>query len=475
VDPGGNTYLAGWIRSTDLPVTPGAVQPRFGGGDADVFVLKVDKTGSLVFATYLGGQGTDNPSAIVVDTSGDVYVAGTSDSSDFPTTSGAASRTQSPVAANGFIVKLNSTGTAFVYSTLVPGAGKGDSAGTGFPGLAVDGQGSAYFTGTVDPSDRSFPATAEAYLRAPQGGPTDAVALKLNASGSAFLYATYIGGTGDDLSSGVAIDPAGNAYVVGWSNSANFPTTSGAYNPVLPGGGGIFMLRLDALGKQPGLSTFLGSSGGSIYNRIRLDAQGNIYLFGIRARQGFPVTSGSFQTSPSGAPWWDPAFGDVGFVSKLNPTGTTLLYSTLFSGAGRFEVDPTGRVFVSGLAKRRFPVSRGAVQRCLGGGNTDMFVAEITAQGKLGAATYLGGTGYEYSRALATDSSGSVYVASYVGAADLHFPGLQNSLPFRGGLVLSRLLEISSPGKADVPCLTPVVQNGATFLRTRRPPANSSH
>jgi uncharacterized protein (TIGR03437 family) len=462
IDPSGNTYMTGWIRNANLPVTPGAVQPRFGGGDSDAFALKLDKGGNIVFATYLGGRDTENPSAISVDSDGNVYIAGVSRSADFPTTPGAASRVGSPVAASGFIVKLNPTGTAFVYSTLVPGGGKGEFAIDGIPGLAIDGQGNAWFSGTVDSSDRSFPATTGAYLTTPQGGRTDAVAVKLNPSGTAFLYATYIGGTGDDLSTGVAVDAAGNAYFVGWSNSSNFPVTAGAYNPAVPAGGAIFVLRLDALGKQPGLSTFLGPSAGAFLNRIRLDAQGNIYLFGIAAGQGFPVTPGSFQTSPSDAPWWDPASDGVGFVSKLNPIGTTLLYSTLFAGAGRFEVDASGRAFVSGIAKRGLPVSRGAVQRCLGGGNSDIFLAEITAQGKLAAATYLGGTGYEYTRALATDSSGALYLVSSASAADAYFPGLPNTVPFEGGLVLSRL-NISDPAKTDVPCLTPVLQNGATF------------
>lgn len=214
VDSSGNAYVTGTTISGDFPVTPGAFQTT-NTAQEEVFVTKLNPTGSgLVYSTYLGGSATNQGVAIAVDSAGSAYVTGNTNSADFPVTLGAYETFCCP---SGFVTKFNASGSALVYSTFFDAA---------VSGIAVDGAGNAYITGSTASS--SFPTTPGAFQTAYAGGDDDAFVAKLNAAGSARVYSTYLGGTGRDQAGGIAIDAFGNAYVAGGTNSPDFPTINAA-------------------------------------------------------------------------------------------------------------------------------------------------------------------------------------------------------------------------------------------------------
>jgi hypothetical protein len=200
-DRDGNVYVTGQTISSPFPTTPGAYQVAFGGG-GDAFVTKLNSTvAAVIYSTYLGGTGGDFGEAIAVDAGGNAYVTG-STHGGFPTTPGAYQVTYSGGGADGFVTKLNATGTAFVYSTYLGGTG-----GDGAFGIGVDVSGNAYVTGVTT---GGFPTTADAFQVTYAGGPNSAFVAKLNASGTSVLYATYLGGATQGAGMGIAVDPNGN-------------------------------------------------------------------------------------------------------------------------------------------------------------------------------------------------------------------------------------------------------------------------
>jgi len=217
VDGSGNAYVTGFTGSSNFP-TANPLQASIGGGSInyDAFVTKINAAGSAyVYSTYLGASEFDGGTGIAVDDSGNAYVTGLTTSSNFPTIS--------PLqAGNGggngdaFVTKINAAGSALVYSTYLGGSGN-----EGGSKIAVDASGNAYVTGGTDSTN--FPTTAP--LQASRGGSGDAFVTKINAAGSAYVYSTYLGGSGPDGGSGIAVDASGNAYVTGNTTSSNFPTT----------------------------------------------------------------------------------------------------------------------------------------------------------------------------------------------------------------------------------------------------------
>jgi hypothetical protein len=224
----GNAYVTGITDAATFPTTAGAFQTTNAGG-SDTHVTKLNTTGSaLVYSTYLGGGGSDNVHAIAVDTSGNAFVTGTTNSPNFPTTTGAFRTTLAGV-ADVFVTKLNSTGTGLVYSTYVGGT-QGDDGW----GIALDGSDNAYVTGLTVSSD--FPTTVGAMQPVYGGGGTDAFLTVVNSTGTGLVYSSYLGGTGSDAGRGIAVDGFTNAYVGGVTDSSNFPTTTGAFQTTYGGG-----------------------------------------------------------------------------------------------------------------------------------------------------------------------------------------------------------------------------------------------
>ncbi|MEP7289163.1 MAG: SBBP repeat-containing protein [Chloroflexota bacterium] len=328
VDSSGNAYVTGYTYSTDFP-TANAFQIANSGGD-DAFVTKLNAAGSaLVYSTYLGGTDFDDGIGIAVDSSGNAYVTGFTQSTNFPTTAGAY-QTVSASSLNAFVTKLNAAGSALVYSTYL--GGNGFDVGKG---IAVDSSGNAYVTGYT--YSTNFP-TANAFQIANSGG-DDAFVTKLNAAGSALVYSTYLGGTGNDEGNGIAVDSSGNAYVTGYTSSTNFPTAN-AFQIAHSGGTyDVFVTKLNAAASALVYSTYLGGNDYEYGQGIAVDSSGNAYVMGFTQSTNFPTTAGAYQTVS--------ASSLNAFVTKLNaavPPSITSANNTTFAvgSAGTFTVTATG-------------------------------------------------------------------------------------------------------------------------------------
>ncbi len=216
VDSSGSAYITGETSSTFFPTKPGAYDTTF-NGSIDAFVSKLDPTGSqLIYSTYIGGSGADWAYDIAIDSSGSAYIAGFA-SSGFPVTPGAFQTSFGGGASDGFVAKLSAAGDSLVYSSYI--GGTGDEVGNS---IAVDSSGSAYVAGQTS-SGANFPVTSGAFQTTGQGG-NDAFVLKVNTTGSALLYSTFLGGADGESGRGIAIDSSGNAFVTGSTFSTNFPT-----------------------------------------------------------------------------------------------------------------------------------------------------------------------------------------------------------------------------------------------------------
>ena len=271
VDASGNAYLTGDVSSPDFPVTAGAYDTSLGGSN-DAFVTKINPAGGgsadLVYSTFLGGETEDVGRSIVVDSSGNAYVAGRTYSADFPTTPGAFDTSYSGMSfdrPDAFVTKLNPSGTGLVYSTFLGGSGDDDAWG-----IAIDGAGNAYVT-------------------------------KLNAAGSGLVYSTFLGGKEWDSGRTIVVDADGSAYVVGFTDSPAYPVTADGFDTSYNGNRDVFLTRLNAAGSALVYSTFLGGTSGEHALGLAVDSLENVYLTGSTGSTNFPVTSGTYDTSYNGS------------------------------------------------------------------------------------------------------------------------------------------------------------------------------
>ena len=299
IDNSGDAYVTGFSCSTDYPTTPGAFQTALKGActsfGGNVVVSELNASGSaLVLSTYLGGTGTDAANSVEVDQSGNVFVAGYSTSTDFPTTSGAFQTTNA--GKNDVIVAgLNSSGTALVYSTYVGGSGDDQAWG-----LKLDSSGNAYVVGQT--MSANFPVTAGAFqtvcgsctATTPQ---TDGFVVKLNPSGSALAYSTFLGGSSEDVTFAISLGPTGDAYVAGETQSKDFKTTPAAFQTVKGASTSAFISHLDPTGASEIYSTLLGNNASTILGISVNPSNGAIYVAGRTYATSFPVTPGAFQTT----------------------------------------------------------------------------------------------------------------------------------------------------------------------------------
>ena len=324
VDSAGNAYVTGTTSSVDFPTS----NPLQGNGfvapfNYDAFVSKFNSTGSaLIYSTYLGGSGNDSGSGIALDGAGNAYVTGTTGSHDFPTNN--ALQATNRDSDSGFVTKINATGSALVYSTYLGGSADlsgGVDSGTA---IAVDGAGNAYVTGVTGSSD--FP-TSHA-LQAHTSALYTAFVSKINPAGSAFVYSTYLGGSGADSANRIAVDGAGNAYVTGHTYSRDFPTSNALQpsNPTTPQGTidirTGFVSKINATGSAFVYSTYLGGSGDDTAFGIAADNGGNTYVTGTTSSNDFPAVN-ALQATKHG-----PSQSNNAFVTKINPTGSAYVYST---------------------------------------------------------------------------------------------------------------------------------------------------
>ena len=372
----------------------------------------------IQYTTFIGGGSDEIGAGIVVDSAGNAYIGGTTQSPDFPTTVGAFRRTGAVNSfADAFVAKLNASGSALVYSTFIGGSDMEFARR-----IAIDAAGNAYITGTTKSSN--FPVTGSAFdrtLNIPPNCPrcatdnTDGFVTKLNASGSALVYSTYLGGTEYDSPRGIAVDAGGNAYVTGETLSPDYPTTTGAFDRTYGGNYDMFVTKLNASGSALAYSTFLG--GTQVHNgeRVAVDAAGNAYVTGFSSSLDFPTTAGAFDRTNNGD-------FDV-TLTKLNQSGSGLVYSTYLGGqgpdsSGGLTVNDAGEAYVSGgSGSLNFPTTAGALSTPQDG--SDNFVTKFNAAGSaLVYSAVFGGTGSEGAAGIDLDASGNAWIVGTTNSAD---------------------------------------------------------
>jgi Beta-propeller repeat len=320
LDTAGNAYIAGYTADPHFPTTPGAFDSTCGTDgtcndtgtytEPDAFVAKLSSDGAtLLYATYLGGNDNDIGNDIVIDSDGFAYVTGTTRSGDFPSTASAFDPSYNG-GIDAFLVKLNPNGSAPTYATFLGG---GDMECAGTCSIALDQYGSAYVMGGT--RSFNFPTTPGAFDTSYNGGTGDIFVAKLNPSGSALDYGTFIGGRSDDClyvgGCAITVDSNGAAYVTGDTASADFPTAPGAFDFSYQGDTDIFVAELNPSGSQLTYSTFIGGKAFEYGYGIAVDGRGDIYVVGVTISSNFPTTPVAFDST------FD--IGYNGFILKLAP------------------------------------------------------------------------------------------------------------------------------------------------------------
>lgn len=327
VDGTGNAYLAGRTSSANFPIK-NALQRRIGGG-SDAFVARIDREGRLAYSTYLGGRGTDVAYALAVDSAGEAYVAGATGSANLPLSRPIQRRLGG--ASDAFVATLNAQGSALVYSTYL--GGKGADAAYA---LAVDSAGAAYVTGQTRSDNFPTVSPLQPHLR----GQSDAFVAKIAARGNALAYSTYLGGVGAESGNGIAVDAAGEAWVVGSTTSTDFATAL----PVQARPGGkadAFAAKLNAAGNALMFSTYLGGAGTDAADAVALDPSGNAYLSGYSDSLDFPLVRAALTRG---------AAGPERFVARIASTGYRVDFNTFVGGvdSSGLAVDRFGTVYLAG-------------------------------------------------------------------------------------------------------------------------------
>jgi len=374
---------------------------------------------ALDYSTYLGGNGDDQGLGVAVDRAGAAYVVGYTSSTNFPSAS-AVRGAFSGGAADAFVSKLNPSGTGLVYSTYLGGGG--DDFGLA---IAASPSGAAYVTGSTDSGDFPLANPAQGGYNSLAG--TGFVA-ELNPSGTGLVYSTYLGGTLFDYGTGIAVDPSGAAYVTGVTASGDFPMASPLQGS-LNGSTNAFVTKLTPAGNGLVYSTYLGGGGDVDQgNAIAVDPSGAAYVTGATNSRDFPLANAL-----------QPAYlGTIenAFVSKINPAGAALVYSTYLGGGGDdvglgIAADAAGAAYVTGqTSSTNFPTTNALQAKP--GSATDAFVSKLTPNGAaLAYSTYLGGGGADAGNAVAVDINGNAVVAGQTSSTD--FPTVNPAQGAPGG------------------------------------------
>jgi hypothetical protein len=449
LDAAGNIYVAGRSCDVDYPVTAGAYQPTGGSitatlCDTGVITVLDPTASSLLYSTYLGPTGNVTSGIRILPVAGGALVAGVTTATDFPTTAGSyqpasngGTCTYGPFLKNfpcseGFLLEINSDGSQLIFSTYL-----GGSNATMVSGMTTDSTGNIYIVGATNSPD--FPVSSGAADPSYGGGMCqsglypcfDGFAAKMSGDGSHLLLATYLGGNDDDFASGVAIDSTGNIYVGGTAYSTNFPTTPESYQPThssVPDQGDAFAVKLTPDMKTLTYSTYVGGTGFDIGLGLTIDSTGSAYIWGSTNSTDFPTSSGAFQKAYAGPaqtscdPVLDssllnqPSCGDV-FVTKLNPAGNALVYSTYIGGSApdiafRGVLDGSNNLWLlANVGSTDFPYSSDAYYQST---SDNIALMELSADGtKLPFATPLaqGNTGQSLALALTLDAAGDIYAA----------------------------------------------------------------
>jgi hypothetical protein len=481
VDSAGSAYVTGYTYSVDFPTKspyasapPAKVQGVPPGQWPSAFVTKFSPDGSsLVYSTYLGGNDYDQAYAIAVDSSGNAYVTGETDSANFPVTTGAYQTVCDPNPSNdgpihptcygsnasAFVTKLNPTGTGIVYSTFLGGYAYAYATA-----IAVDSAGRAYIAGDeaeyCSPGytyQGCFPTTSGAVIPGSSTGgrsPQFAFVAAFDPTGAQLLYSTIFGdengfgclnGCGATWGTGVTVDASGNFYLVGDTMAGKLPTTAGVIQPVgvpLDPTNGVYVTAwrgfvakftpvTSAGGASLAYATYLGghtSNLGDYISGIAIDSSSNAYIVGYTNSTDFPVTAGAYSTvcGPNGQTC------SAAHVTKLNPTATAILWSTFVGSAkpdgsdavystGPIQLDGNGNVYIMGQPGVGFPMVN-PVEPTPTGGDQQVLIAELDPTGaNLLFSTTIGSKGLDSTvpAGLAVDPAGTIYLAGNDSGANL--------------------------------------------------------
>lgn len=400
IDSDGNAYVVGITESSDYPTTTGVYINSL-GGYIDACITKLNPDGSnIIFSTFLGGGNLDGGLSIAIDNNRNIFVTGFTKSANFPSTANAYQKSiASKDTEDVFVAKLNSNGSSLIYSTFIGGT-KPDIGKS----IAIDSNGNAYVTGY--PVSANFPTTLNAFDRTSGGG----FVIKLNRDGSDLVYSTFLRGAALD---DIAVDSKGYAYVTGAAFSKNFPTTPRAFNTTHNGYFMNFVTKLNQDASGLVYSTFLGGNNPDGHISIAVDSSNNAYICGTTTPVYYPTTEGAYDRNNEDA-------SEI-FVTKLNPEGSNLVYSTFIGGKENefgwgLAIDKRGNAYVTGsilfLDTIDFPITECSYKRSYGG-SFDAFVAVVNSTGSdLLYSTFIGGDGFsnEYGLGIATDSVGNVYL-----------------------------------------------------------------
>jgi len=379
---------------------------------------------SVTYATYLGGTAEDDGYGIGIDGSGNAYITGQTASTNFPTA--AAAHGSNAGGFDVFVTKISADGSTLVYSTYVGGSGN-DSGNA----IAVNSAGNAFVTGGTASSD--FPVTGSADQQTYGGGSLDAFVLELATSGS-MTFSTYVGGSGTDVATGIAVDGSGNTYIAGSTTSTNFPVVNSIQGTIAGASNG-FVTKLHSAGTSLVYSTYLGGGTGDLASAIALDSSNNAYVTGATENSSFPTTSGVFQSSCGTAANCNGSIYDA-FVSVIKADGSGFVYSTFLGGSGADQgigiaVDSSGDAYITGSTQSSDFPTQSAVQSTYGGVQ-DAFVSALNPQGTaLLYSTYLGGSQTDGGAGIAIDSNKNAYITGQTGSSN--FPTASATQATLGG------------------------------------------
>jgi len=422
VDSAGYVYFFGSTHSANVPMV-NALYPTYRGGDYDVVVAKLNPAGNtLLFSTYFGGNAWDTGATIAVDSDGDIYITGVTDSMNFPLVSPLQSRfggAGTDGFGDAFVTKMKGDGSALLYSTYLGGARADHSRS-----IAVDAGKNTYVLGVTESANFPTVNPYQSTLR----GPWDAFLSKINADGSAFVYSTFFGGSGSDFGGDLAVTGAGVASIVGNTNSASDFPLANAYQTSFGGGGDAFVTKFDASGQSLIFSTYLGGSYEDVVMSVGMDASQAVYVAGRTQSTNFP-TANPYQGSYGGGDW-------DGFVSAFAPDGSSLHFSTYLGGSGYEEIreiviGSAGNAHVAGQTDSpNFPLVN-PVQASPGGGS-EAFASVFSTDGSgLVFSTCIGGSNGDCANSVRLDGDGNIYLAG--GTESTNFPTLNALVPIAPG------------------------------------------
>jgi hypothetical protein len=387
LDPQGRTVISGDTESPSFPTTPGAYDRIF-EGEGEAFVTKFDEAGGdLAWSTFLGGSSMDHgDGGLLIDDAGDIFVAGRTSSPDFPNTPGAFDSSYNGF-VDAYVARLDGSGGSLDWSTFLGGHVSEQAVA-----IELDAAGNPIVVGYTSSTD--FPTTAGSYQSNLAGG-LDVFVTKLKSSGSGLVWSTFVGGSSYDYAYDAALSPEGDVLIAGATSSSNFPTTEGAYDTSSNGAYDGFVSRLNAAGSALQWSTFLGGVDDDHLWTVECNALGEAFVAGETWSTNFPVTPGAFDERFNGG-------GTDACVAKLDPTGSSLVWSTFLGGSGydlieTLAFDSAGHLVGAGSTQSdEFPATPNAYDETHNGNFDACLVILDSASSALLWGSYLGGSNVDY-------------------------------------------------------------------------------